>query len=239
MLVGYLNGGNPGSGLKLFRKMACMGIRGNDTTMVTVLTACGRSARWREGRSIHGFIIRTLVNLNLIIDTALIDMYSKCKRSDVARIVFDRMPIKNLVCWNAMILGHCIHGNPEDGLSLYSKVVSKTRPEVREVDFDKGVEPDGRLLPDEITFVGDLGVMLGERIAKALIEENPGNDLSHAFLLNIYAVAGCWEDVARMKDLIKEKGVRRVPGCSLADLKEIVHNLKVGEEWKQEIKEQL
>ncbi|KAK2973678.1 hypothetical protein RJ640_022135 [Escallonia rubra] len=318
MLVGYLNGGNPGSGLKLFRKMACMGIRGNDTTMVTVLTACGRSARWREGRSVHGFIIRTLVNLSLIIDTALIDMYSKCKRADVGRIVFDRMPIKNLVCWNAMILGHCIHGNPEDGLSLYSKMVSKTRPEVRKVDFDEGVEPDGQLLPDEITFVGVLcasarqglltegrnyfgqmtdvfdikpnfahywcmanlfasvglmqeavellgnmpvdmemssessllagllgscrfkgDVMLGERIAKALIEENPGNELSHAFLLNIYAVAGCWEDVARMKDLIKERGVRRVPGCSLADLKEIVHNLKVGEQWKQEIKEQL
>ncbi|KAK3037146.1 hypothetical protein RJ639_031033 [Escallonia herrerae] len=236
MLVGYLNGGNPGSGLKLFRKMACMGIRGNDTTMVTVLTACGRSTRWREGRSIHGFIIRTLVNLNLIIDTALIDMYSKCKRSDVAWIFFDRMPIKNLVCWNAMILGHCIHGNPEDGLSLYSKVVSKTRPEVREVDFNKESSLLAGLL-GSCRF--KRGVMLGERIAKALIEENPGNDLSHAFLLNIYAVAGCWEDVARMKDLIKERGVRRVPGCSLADLKEIVHNLKVGEEWKQEIKEQL
>ena len=53
----------------------------------------------------------------------IINMHSRCERVDNARLVFDRMPMKSLVSWNAMILGHCIHGNPKDGLNLYVKIV--------------------------------------------------------------------------------------------------------------------
>ncbi|CAK9156969.1 unnamed protein product [Ilex paraguariensis] len=314
MITGYLNGGNPGCGLKLFRKMTDMGLRGNDTTTVSVLTACGRSARLKEGRSVHGFLIRTVLKLSLIIDTALIDMYGRCGRADVAQIVFDRMSIRNLVCWNAMILGHCIHGKPEDGLNLYAEMVGITCSENGEVNFDKILESDeGQgVLPDEITFVGVLcacareghltegrnhfrqmidmfgvkpnfahywcmanlfagvgllqdavellrnmqvdddtssepslwggllgscrfqgDVILGERIAKDLLEQDSGNFSYYALLLNVYAVAGRWEDVARVKEMMKERGLRRTPGCSLMDLKEIVHNFKMGDKWQK------
>ncbi|KAL4642610.1 hypothetical protein ACB092_02G032100 [Castanea dentata] len=75
MINGYLKGGNPGCGLKLFREMVKMGLRGSDTTMVGVLTACGHSARLKEGRSAHGFLIKMYLRPTIIIDTALIDMY--------------------------------------------------------------------------------------------------------------------------------------------------------------------
>lgn len=316
MIVGYLNGGNPGCGLKLFRNMVGAGVGGNDATMVTALTACGRSARLKEGRSVHGSLIKKFVDLSLIIGTTLIDMYSKCKRADVALVVFDRMRIKNLVCWNTMILGHCIHGNPEHGLSLYSKMVDKCRLEHWKIDFDKFKRQDGGrgILPDEITFVGVLcacarkgllaegrnyfnqmtdvfkvkpnfahywcmanlfasfglmqeamemlrnmpveadvssesslwagllgscrfqgDVAMGELIAKALIEEDPQNGSYYALLLIVYSVAGRWDDVARIKDIIKEIGIRKMPGCSLLDLTEMVHGLKVGHKWQQVI----
>ncbi|KAA8547535.1 hypothetical protein F0562_003964 [Nyssa sinensis] len=314
MIAGYLNGRNPGCGLKLFREMVKTGLRGSDTTIVGVLTACGRSARLNEGRSVHGSFMRTYTKSSLIIDTALIDMYGKCRRVDVAQIVFDRMSTRNLVCWNAMILGHCIHGNPEDGLNLYSEMVGRTRSKDEENNFDKNIDPnEGQgIIPNEITFIGVLcacarrelltegrnyfsqmidafrikpnfahywcmanlfasvglmqeaeeilsnvtidedvtsesslwaglfkscrfqgNVIFGERIAKALIELEPHNYLCYALLLNVYAVAGQWEHVVTIKEMMKERGVRRMPGCSLVDLKEIVHDFKMGDKWGQ------
>lgn len=157
MITGYLDGNNPGCVLKLFREMIKTGLSGNDTTAVNVLAACGRSARLKEGASVHGFLIRSLRNLNLIMSTALIDMYSKCQKLEVARYIFDILEDKNLVCWNAMILGHSLHGNPKDGLHLFADMVSETELDC-EVELDGNVQLDGRqrLLPDEITYVGVL-----------------------------------------------------------------------------------
>nr|XP_043616553.1 pentatricopeptide repeat-containing protein At3g51320 [Erigeron canadensis] len=138
LMKGYLDWKNPGMVLKLFRKMVEEGVRGNDTTVVSVVTACGRSLRLKEGRSVHDFVVRMWKDASLIIGTVFIDMYSRCGRSDIAQVIFDGMLVKNLVCWNTMITGHSIHGNPKHGLRLFHKMLK--------VD----------LIPDEVTYVGVL-----------------------------------------------------------------------------------
>lgn len=320
MINGYLKGGNPGCGLKLFREMVKTGLRGSDTTMVTMLTACGRSARLREGMSVHGSVTRMLWRSSIVIDTALIYMYSRCKRVDVACRVFERMATKNLVCWNAMILGHCLHGNPQKGLDLFGEMLFRTRSKHgEEANINESVSPDEcheGIIPDEITFIGVLcacaragllaegrnyfsqmikvftikpnfahywcmanlyasrgliqqaeeivrnmpvddksseslffanllcscrflgGVSLGEQIAKSLIELDPQKPSYYQLLLNVYAVAGQWEDVARVKEMMKDRRVvGRLPGCNLVDLKEIVHEMKVGDYWREGMEE--
>ncbi|KAK7406847.1 hypothetical protein VNO78_08481 [Psophocarpus tetragonolobus] len=151
MITGYLKGRNPGYAMKLFREMGRLGLRGTATTMVCVVTACGRSGRLKEGRSVHGSIVRMFVRSSLILDTALIDMYSKCRRVEDAHRVFERMRERNLVSWNAMILGHCIRGNPEDGLDLFDVIVGMGQ-------VKDGVDSDESptLVPDEVTFIGIL-----------------------------------------------------------------------------------
>ncbi|KAH7519893.1 hypothetical protein FEM48_Zijuj08G0085700 [Ziziphus jujuba var. spinosa] len=78
-------------------------------------------------------------------------------------------------------------------------------------------------------FQGD--VSLGERIANTLIDMEPQNHAYYQLLLNVYAVAGRWEDAAKVKQMVKEKRVGRMPGCNLVDLKDIVHDLRVEEYW--------
>lgn len=294
LINGYLKGNNPGRALMVFRKMVNSGLRGNDTTMVGVLSTCGKSARLKEGRSVHGFLIRTSLRLSIILDTSLIDMYSKCQKVELARRLFDSMSYRNLICWNAMILGHCIHGNPEDGLNLFAEM--------------KNWSGDGEAIPDEVTYIGLLCICarsglltdgkrffsqmmhtyslkpnfahhwcmanlyagagliqeaenilrdmpeddenaspeslvwanllslcrfqananFGERIAKSLIDMEPWNFSHYRLLINVYAVAGKWDDVARVKEMVKGRRMRRMPGCNLMDLKEIVHKYRVG-----------
>lgn len=91
MLGRYRKGARSGCALKLFRQMVDMGLKGSNTAVVNILTACGRSARLKEGRSVHGYLIRTFMELNVVLDTAWIDMYGKCRRVEVGRIVFENM----------------------------------------------------------------------------------------------------------------------------------------------------
>ncbi|XP_073017392.1 pentatricopeptide repeat-containing protein At3g51320-like [Primulina eburnea] len=305
MIGGYLNFQNPGIAMKLFRNMMKLGFKSNDTTMVNVLTACGRSNRLKEGRSVHGFLLKSFKPSSLNVDSAIIHMYSKCRRVDHAQIIFNRMSSKNLVSWNVMILGHCIHGNPIDGLNLYSEMVDNSRTLNKltpNSDKNLNLYEKDWILPDEITFIGVLcacarkgmlnegrnyfsqmidvfhakpnfahywcmanlmasvgqvqeavdllkdiptetyqfpesslwaglfascrfqgAVNLGEQVAKDLIEQDPQNFSYYALLVNIYAVSGRWEEVNRAKDMMKKRGISRMPGCNLKDLKEVVH----------------
>lgn len=314
MITGYLKAGNPGFSLKLFREMANNRLGWSSTTLVSVLTACGRSARLKEGKSLHGFLIRSLIDSSIVIDTALIDMYSKCKKVELASKIFDKMSYRNLVCWNAMILGHCMYGNPEEGLSLFVELVDQSKHSTCKSIGSKAPEVSAPVIPDEITFIGVLNacarsrllaegkhyfremidkfdikpnfahlwcmanlfitsglvkeaedmlrslpeddedtspeslmwanlfglcrfrgdVSLGERIAKSLIEEDPENFQNYRLLINVYAVAGQWEDVERVKRMLKERGVRRTPGCTLKDLKELVHEFQARNKFSGE-----
>lgn len=57
-------------------------------------------------------------------------------------------------------------------------------------------------------------VELGELVAKRLFELEPQNAGSFVLLSNIYAAADRWLDVSLVRKKMKERGVRKIPGCS-------------------------
>ncbi|KAK1396232.1 putative pentatricopeptide repeat-containing protein [Heracleum sosnowskyi] len=74
------------------------------------LKSCAAIRRPHLGTSIHSHLIKTSHSTNNpFIACALIDMYGKCVSISSARKVFDEMPDRNVVMWNAMIslYAHC------------------------------------------------------------------------------------------------------------------------------------
>ncbi|XP_039118676.1 pentatricopeptide repeat-containing protein At3g51320-like [Dioscorea cayenensis subsp. rotundata] len=300
MISGCLKCQCPESGLELFREMERVGVLADVQTLISIATACGRLGLIRYGRSVHGYFVRSFREKNnLIFETTLVNMYSKCKRVDVARKVFDRIAEKNLVSWTAMIFGHCIHACPRDGLALFDEMVqigeedSEVKPD--ETTFvgillgcsRAGLLDEGRRYFDEMTSIhglkptfvhywcmanlyGSLGMVqeaeevlmsmpgdteslvwsallgssrfrgdieLGEKIGKRLIELEPYNSSRYALLCNIYSVAERWEDVEKVKEMMKQRAVKTIPGHSLLDLKKIVHSFKAGDRSRPEMKD--
>lgn len=212
MMTGYLEGHNPGCVLKLFRQMMGSGISGNSTTIVSVVVACGRSARWKEGASVHGFLVRRLWNLSLIMNTALIDMYSKCLKVRVARRIFDGLHERNLVCWNSMILGHGLHGNPEDGLHLFEDMILRMKLD-SEAKAQSYVNVGGtqQMFPDEITYIG----VLCACTRSGLLEEGRAYFSQMASLFDVkpnFAHYWCMANLLASKGLVQEalETVRKV-----------------------------
>ncbi|XP_010256611.1 PREDICTED: pentatricopeptide repeat-containing protein At2g02750 [Nelumbo nucifera] len=61
----------------------------------------------------------------------------------------------------------------------------------------------------------NLDANLGEEMAEKLSESDPGNPTPYVLLSNIYAGQGRWMGVERIREMIKERGLRKVAGCSL------------------------
>lgn len=55
---------------------------------------------------------------------------------------------------------------------------------------------------------------LGEVVASRLFELEPQSGGSYVLLSDIYAAADRWLDVALVRDKMKERGIRKIPGCS-------------------------
>ncbi|XP_058739011.1 putative pentatricopeptide repeat-containing protein At5g37570 isoform X1 [Vicia villosa] len=55
---------------------------------------------------------------------------------------------------------------------------------------------------------------LGKTVANRLFELEPQNAANYVLLSNIYASADRWKDVSLVRSKMKERGVRKIPGCS-------------------------
>lgn len=90
------------------------------------------------------------------------------------------------------------------------------------------VEPDGRVwaaLLGACRIHGD--IKLGIHAAECLLEWEPQASATYVLLSNIHAAAGQWDAVARVRKLMKDRGVKKKPGCSWIDVKNRVHAFRV------------
>lgn len=60
-------------------------------------------------------------------------------------------------------------------------------------------------------------VKLGERVAKHLIELEPGNSGVYVVLSNIYANSGMWKELERVREILKERKLAINPSYSLVE----------------------
>ncbi|XP_009767245.1 putative pentatricopeptide repeat-containing protein At1g68930 [Nicotiana sylvestris] len=64
---------------------------------------------------------------------------------------------------------------------------------------------------------------IGKWAAESLLELEPENPASYVLLTSMYAVQGNWAEVARLRRAMRDRGVRKEPGCSWIKYKNRVH----------------
>lgn len=132
MVSGYARAGRHAQALELFRTMQSGDVRPNEVTMVSVFSACARLAALKEGRWAHAFIGKRGMVLDdgFNLGAALIDMYAKCGRPDVAAKVFRSLDRKNVSAWNALIAGLAANGDARRCIDVFEQMkVSDEKPD--------------------------------------------------------------------------------------------------------------
>ncbi|XAR63991.1 hypothetical protein NMG60_11024169 [Bertholletia excelsa] len=69
---------------------------------------------------------------------------------------------------------------------------------------------------------------MGERVGKCLINLQPEHSGRYILLSNIYAATKRWDDARELRNLMKAKGVCKVPGASVIELKGFIHRFVAG-----------
>jgi pentatricopeptide repeat protein len=103
-----------------------------------VLRACSGLAAVNHGKEVHCKYVRKGGWKDVIIESALVDLYAKCGIVDFAHRVFASMEVKNLITWNSMISGFAQNGRAVEALMLFEDMIKE------------GIKPDS------ITFVAVL-----------------------------------------------------------------------------------
>ncbi|KZV29573.1 pentatricopeptide repeat-containing protein [Dorcoceras hygrometricum] len=70
---------------------------------------------------------------------------------------------------------------------------------------------------------------VGELAAHKLFELEPSNPGNYILLSNIYASKGKWKKVDEVRDIMRDKGLKKNPGCSWIEVKNKVHMLLAGD----------
>lgn len=72
-------------------------------------------------------------------------------------------------------------------------------------------------------------VELGELAAQRILALDPGDVSSYVMMSNAHSAAGKWQSVSTLRREMKEKGMKRVPGCSWIEIRSKVNVFVTGD----------
>ncbi|KAF5475071.1 hypothetical protein F2P56_006916 [Juglans regia] len=131
MVTGYAQNARPREALQCFEKMQEVGVETDDVTLVGVISACAqlgaaKYANWvRDVAEKSGFGPTE----NVVVGSALIDMYSKCGSVEEAYKIFEGMKERNVFSYSSMIVGFAMHGCAHAAMQLFHEMLkTETRP---------------------------------------------------------------------------------------------------------------
>ncbi|KAL5729276.1 hypothetical protein ACHQM5_002250 [Ranunculus cassubicifolius] len=109
MIYAYADCGNACEAWVLFE---CMmeGVVPDRVAMVTVVYDVAKLGATHKAKLVHEYILEKKFHVDVVLGSAMIDMYAKCGSVEVAREICDGMSVRNVVSWSAMIAAYGYHG---------------------------------------------------------------------------------------------------------------------------------
>ncbi|XP_027188965.1 pentatricopeptide repeat-containing protein At5g39350 [Cicer arietinum] len=277
VLSGFVHNRLARNAIQLFKQMLVENVRPDSATLNSLLPAYAILADLKQAMNMHCYLVRLGFLCKLEVVSMLVDIYSKCGSLGYAHQIFDIIPPKDkdIIIWSAIISAYGKHGHGEMAVSLFNQMVqSGEKP--NEVTFTSvlhacshaGLVDDGlslfhfmlkkhQVIPrvDHYTCIVDLlgragrlndaynlirtmpithnhavwgallgacviheNVELGEIAARWTFELEPENTGNYVLLAKLYAAVGRWRDAERVRDMVNEVGLRKLPAHSLVEV---------------------
>ncbi|CAH9128950.1 unnamed protein product [Cuscuta epithymum] len=187
--------------LSVFVEMQQSTAEPNEVTLMSILCACARSGLLKEGKTIHGFLIRNDVidsnPNNDVLRSALVDLYASCRRLGDCHKVFDTSKHRHIISWNMLISGYSSEGMCIEALRLFMEMRSKV------------ILPDSFTLGSVISGCGDNGFsQTGSQMHCHVIKAGfSGNEFVQNALIDMYSKSGLLCSAYAVFEEINDRGV--------------------------------
>ncbi|XP_042383489.1 pentatricopeptide repeat-containing protein At4g39530-like [Zingiber officinale] len=108
--------------LHMLLRMQQAGYQYDRFNLGSALTSCAALADLETGRAIHGYLVRRLLDSDVVLGSAIIDMYGKCGCMREAHWVFNKLRKRNIVSWNSLMAGFVLEEATEVVIELYHQM---------------------------------------------------------------------------------------------------------------------
>eukprot|EP01018_Ginkgo_biloba_P008707 Gb_07635 [translate_table: standard] len=173
------------------------GIQVDSETYTSLLQVCTDMKALSEGKRVHNHIRESGFDQNIFLSTKLVNMYVICNSLVDARLVFDKIPTRNVFCWNAILRGYIRNGLCEDTLSLYHQMLRE------------GIQPDRYTFPYALkACTGLSSLQEGRKIHDSVIASGfESHNVVASALIDMYTKCGSMNYARQVFDKMSERDI--------------------------------
>lgn len=269
--------------LKMFLRLHRSGMKPDLFSFSSVLNVCSSLVALEQGEQVHAQAIKSGFLSDVVVGTALVDMYSKCGSIHRASKAFVEMSTRTMISWTSMITAFARHGQTQQALQLFDDMrlvgvkpnkitfvgvlaacshagmvdeglayfhMMKNEYKIKPVmdhyaclidmfvrlgrleeafDFIKKMEFEPNEVIWSILIAGCRShgkVELAFEAAEQLLNLNPKDSETYFLLLNMYLSAERWQDVSRVRKMMKIGKIGKLKDWSWMSIKDKVHSFK-------------
>ncbi|XP_048236304.1 pentatricopeptide repeat-containing protein At3g03580-like [Ricinus communis] len=185
-------------------------------TLLGILPICSLIAAKRQGKEVHACTFKFGFESTVLVGNALIEMYSNCGNLKYCIRVFKDMKTKDVVTWTALVSAYGIHsGLVEEGPACFDHMKVYDEPRIEHY----------ACLVDLLSRSGQLSK------AEEFIDSMPlkpdasiwGSLLSACRASGNLKIANGWDEVGKIWKCLRDRGIKKDPGCGWIEIKNIVH----------------
>ncbi|KAK9726087.1 hypothetical protein RND81_05G189500 [Saponaria officinalis] len=197
LVGGYAKSGFFDEALNLYHRMLWVGVRPDEYTFPCILRTCGGVPDLCRGKEVHVHVLRYGYESYVDVVNALITMYVKCGDVCSARVLFDGMPKRDRISWNAMISGCFENGEYLEGVSLFLRMLVV------------GIDPDFMSITSVVAACEVMGdERLGRQVHGYVVSRGLGVEVSVCnSLIQMYFGNGKWVEAERVFAKMPSKDV--------------------------------
>ncbi|KVH93849.1 pentatricopeptide repeat-containing protein At5g55740, chloroplastic [Cynara cardunculus var. scolymus] len=183
-----------------FCEMIENGFEADNFVVPNVLKACGGLLLIGFGKGVHGYVMKMGFEGCVFVASSLVDMYGKCGAMEDARKVFDKMPERNVVTWNSMMVSYAQNRMYEEAIRVFGDMRTE------------GIQPTVVTMVSFLSASANLCALQegkqGHSIAILSGLDVGNNNIMGTSLVNLYSKVGLIEDAEKIfggmlkKDLV-------------------------------------
>ncbi|KAG6587565.1 Pentatricopeptide repeat-containing protein, partial [Cucurbita argyrosperma subsp. sororia] len=197
MIRGYLDSNEHLNSLIIFAHMHKFSILPDSSTFPAVLKATAQLCDIKLGKMIHGAVVQMGFIRDVYASTALVHMYCSCLSISDASQLFDEMPERNSVTWNALITGYTHNRKFREAINAFRGMLAA------------GAEPSERTVVVVLSACSHLGALNQGKWIHDFIYQNKLrlNVFVGTALIDMYAKCGVVEEAEKVFEEIRDKNV--------------------------------
>ncbi|OMO64128.1 hypothetical protein CCACVL1_22017 [Corchorus capsularis] len=197
LIAGYLQNCQYHESVGLYLMMKDAEIRTNAIVAASVLPGLAKLKLLKQGKEMHGYILKQGFESDIAVGSALINMYANCKSMTKAEHVFSIMSDRDITIWNSIIVAYSLNGDVDISFQTFQRI------------WDSNLRPNTITLISILPICTKIGSLKhGKEIHGYAIRSGLGTAVSVGnSLIDMYSKCGSLELGVRVFNKMKERNI--------------------------------